>query len=127
MEDMILSNVFINVPNAQINQAFENACRQFGEEHQNAISSKSYSWGRTTKRKNKSIAGSPRDIVDTGALKKSYAFIRTSSTRFELRWNAKHASTVFHGKANYPSRNWHLLAKQTFDLSAVTQSNLRGI
>jgi hypothetical protein len=127
MEGMILSNVFINVPNAQINQAFEKACRQFGEEHQRAINSKSYSWGRSTKRKNRSIAGSPRDIVDTGELKNSYVFIRTSSTRFELRWDAKHASTVFHGKANYPSRNWHLLAKRNFSLSAVTQSNLKGI
>jgi hypothetical protein len=127
MEDIVLANVTINIPNQKISQAFEKACKKFGEEHQSAISSKSYSWGRSTKRKNRSIVGSPRDIVDTGELKNSYAFIRTSSTRFELRWNAKHASTVFYGKANYPSRNWHLLAKRSFSLSAVTQSNLRGI
>lgn len=53
--------------------AFTEMATQFGEETQKAIDAVIWDWPRTTQRKNGDVVGSPRDIVDTGALKNSYS------------------------------------------------------
>lgn len=53
-------------------QAFFHMSQGFGELCQSNIDSVRWEWPRTTIRKNGSVVTSPRDIVDTGALKNSY-------------------------------------------------------
>ena len=54
------------------NQSFLEMSEGFGENCQSNISDSRWQWPRTTVRKNGAVVDSPRDIVDTGALKNSY-------------------------------------------------------
>ena len=60
-----------------IDQAFRGTAIAYNRQMQVEISSKVWDWPGKTKRKNGEIAGSPRDIVDTGELRNS------QSLRFE--------------------------------------------
>lgn len=53
-------------------QAFLEMSEGFGENCQSNISDVRWQWPRTTVRKSGAVVDSPRDIVDTGALKNSY-------------------------------------------------------
>lgn len=53
-------------------KAFERTAEEFGGVCQDAITSRVWQWDGTTVRKSGEIAGSPRNIVDTGELKDSY-------------------------------------------------------
>jgi len=53
-------------------EAFLKMSEGFGENCQLNISDTRWQWPRTTVRKSGAVVDSPRDIVDTGALKNSY-------------------------------------------------------
>ena len=53
-------------------QAFTEMAIAFGETAQENINAEAWEWPRETVRQNGMVAGSPRDIVDTGELRDSY-------------------------------------------------------
>ena len=54
-----------------------------------------YSWPRQTKRRNGSIVGSPRDIVDSKAFLRSQRRDRPSATQLRFTWNATNKSFAY--------------------------------
>jgi len=66
----------------------------------NALESKTWDWPRETYRKNGSVAGRTRDIVDTGRLKDSLKvstkFLKTKTT-FTIDYSAPYATFVHEG------------------------------
>ena len=48
-----------------------------------------FSWPRETKRKNRSVVGSPRDIVDLGGFLRSQRRDRPDATTLRFTWDAK--------------------------------------
>jgi hypothetical protein len=80
---------------------------QFKEE----IKTVQFSWPRRTYRKNGTIEGSPRDIVDLGGFLRSQRRDRVDATTLRFSWNVPYASLIFNGyttnKGNVcPPRNW---------------------
>lgn len=76
-----------------------------------------YSWPRSTKRRNGSTAGSPRDIVDLGGFLRSQRRDRPSATQLRFTWDAKsskgfsYAPLILTGYTTnkgtvVPGRNW---------------------
>ena len=70
-----------------------------------------YPWPGVTYRKNGTIEGSPRDIVDTGAFLKSQNRRRDSPTQVTFTWGGvggvTYAGIILQGKgASYPARDW---------------------
>lgn len=80
---------------------------QFKEE----LEREQFSWPRETRRRNGSIVGSPRNIVDLGGLRRSQERKRSSATELTYRWNAPYAALVLTGYETsrgtiVPGRNW---------------------
>ena len=76
------------------------------------IKTERYSWPGETRRRNGSTAGSPRDIVDTGAFLRSQRRQRINLTTIRFDWGGSGGVTyagyiyqVIPGK-NYPARDW---------------------
>lgn len=77
-----------------------------------------YEWvpGRLTYRKNGTIEGSPRDIVDLGGFIRSQRRNRPNATTLVFSWNVPYANLIFTGYTTYnkrtgqsttlPPRNW---------------------
>lgn len=75
-----------------------------------------YPWPRTTRRRNGTVVGSPRDIVDLGGLLRSQRRDYPSATQLVFSWNAKskgfpYAGLVLTGYTTnkgtvVPGRNW---------------------
>jgi len=72
---------------------------------QDAIGSKAWSWPRETVRVNNKAVGSPRNIVDTGALRQSNLFSMVGPTSAEFRWTTNYASFVHEGAMIRPYGN----------------------
>lgn len=81
------------------------------------IQTAQFSWPRTTKRRNGSTAGSPRDIVDLGTFLRSQRRDRPSATTLRFTWDAKsdkgfaYAPLILTGYTTskgtlVPGRNW---------------------
>jgi hypothetical protein len=71
-----------------------------------------FSWPGETRRRNGDIAGSPRDIVDTGAFFRSQRRTRVNLTTVRFTWGGSggvtYAGYIYQGipgKA-YPARDW---------------------
>lgn len=70
-----------------------------------------FSWPRDTKRRNGSIASSPRDIVDTRTFLRSQSRDRPTATQLRFTWSAPYAPLIFTGYTSskgtvVPGRNW---------------------
>ena len=80
---------------------------QFTEE----FADQKWNWPRLTQRKNGSIAGRVRDIVDTGELMGSQQLAYTGKTTAIYSWNTPYAKLVLTGfrtsrGREYRGRNW---------------------
>jgi hypothetical protein len=79
---------------ARILSLIDETWREMGEPidsaHTQAIESKVYPWGNYTLRKNGQLVSSPRDIVDTGALRDSQSCVLDGDT-YHLRWSEDYA------------------------------------
>lgn len=82
-----------------------------------------YSWPGVTKRRSGEVAGSPRNVVDLGALRDSQTEpIRLQQFAYALEWTAPYANAVFLGavgkgrKSSIPARNVPKNVLNTFDL-----------
>jgi hypothetical protein len=84
---------------------FEQALRE-------AIESAVYFWDRPTVRSDGSRVSSPRDIVDTGALRDSQQANQTSAVRWQIAWTVAYAAFVYLGGVRRsdgtvtPGRDW---------------------
>jgi hypothetical protein len=81
--------------------------QQFKEE----IKLVQFQWPRPTYRKNGTIEGSPRDIVDLGGFLRSQRRERLSATELRYTWNVPYARLILTGyttsRGNVcPPRNW---------------------
>ena len=70
-----------------------------------------FPWPGKTYRRNGTIEGSPRDIVDTGAFLKSQNRRRDSPTQVTFTWGGTggvtYAGIILQGKGpSYPARDW---------------------
>jgi len=70
-----------------------------------------FPWPGTTYRKNGTIEGSPRDIVDTGAFLRSQRRKRLNATTIKFTWGnsgVNYAGYILQGVPgkNYPGRDW---------------------
>ena len=75
-----------------------------------------FPWPNTTYRKNGTIEGSPRDIVDLGGFIRSQRRNRPNATTLRFSWNVPYANLIFTGYTTYnkrtgqsttlPPRNW---------------------
>ena len=76
------------------------------------IKTERYSWPGETRRRNGSTAGSPRDIVDTGAFLRSQRRQRINLTTIRFDWGGSggvtYAGYIYQGipGKNYPARDW---------------------
>jgi hypothetical protein len=81
--------------------------QQFKEE----IQLVQFPWPGTTYRRNGTIEGSPRDIVDTGAFLRSQRRERLNATTLKFTWGnsgVNYAGYILQGVPgkNYPARDW---------------------
>lgn len=96
--------------NGVINRAFDKTTDRVSEAMDNAITDDIYDFPRETKRRNKTIVSSPRDIVDLGNLLDSKVVARSSNSA-ELSWNVDYALGVHDGYTtktgkDVPPRKW---------------------
>lgn len=104
------------------------------------IQTAQFSWPRQTKRRNGSLAGSPRDIVDSKTFLRSQRRDRPSATQLRFTWDAKsdggfsYAPLILTGYTTnkgtvVPGRNWIRPALQAEPLDrffAVEWKRLSG-
>lgn len=95
-----------------IQQAFDKTVEIQSEYFDQAITGDNWEWPRATIRSDGSIAGSPRDIVDTGTLLNSKVISRsTDGTSAEYTWDTDYAIYVHEGATTKngtesPARPW---------------------
>ena len=56
-----------------------------------------WQWPRTTKRHNGQKVGSPRNTIDTGALRDSQKYREATVRSYVFTWSADYATNVFNG------------------------------
>jgi hypothetical protein len=79
---------------------------------QATIGAKVWNWPRETLRVNNKAVGSPRNIVDTGALRQSNVFSMTGPLTATFAWTTNYASYVHEGAMIFPWGN--IKAKRVF-------------
>lgn len=105
---------------ALFERAFARTVRAYGEQVQREFESPLWEWPRTTRRSGGRIAGSPRDLVDTGALKRSQQPPQVVGLNARITWTADHAAEVFAGvvgkdRQSKPARNLPLYVAERFN------------
>ena len=75
------------------------------------IKSVQFTWPRETKRKNRSVVSSPRDIVDLGGFLRSQRRDRPDATTLRFTWNTPYAPLILTGYTTkkgtvVPGRDW---------------------
>lgn len=78
-------------------ESFDEMVGEFAQEINFQIEDTKWDWPRETVRKNGSVVGSPRDIVDKGDLKNSQFIEDVSDTFRIVGYTAEHAPLVHEG------------------------------
>lgn len=96
------------------------------------IETAQYSWPKATKRRNGSLAGTTRNIVDTGAFLRSQRRDRPDATTLRFTWGndgvsyAGYILTGVPGK-NYPERDWITRALTSLPLDAFFRQKWQSL
>lgn len=90
---------------SRLTQAWTETNSKLGERMQNAARAKVYEWPRRTVRSDGSVAGSPRDVVDTGAFVESYRLTRVGVESFDHAFTVPYAATIIIGTRDTPPRD----------------------
>jgi hypothetical protein len=99
---------------------FEEDMERLNEMFQMAIESDLYPWSGLTRRQNGEIAGSPRNIVDTGELRDSQTF-KVQGNKATFEWKDEKAERVRNG------RDWvNLTLTLLYPLAIFDQGNFAG-
>ena len=67
------------------------------QELKQSIQTVQFSWPRETKRKNRSVVNSPRDIVDLGGFLRSQRRDRPDATTLRFTWNTPYSPLILNG------------------------------
>ena len=115
--------------NRKINAAFNDTVEAFAEQCQTEIETDQWNWPNTTERSDGSIAGTTRDIVDTGALLNSVEIIVDGDVGF-VSYGVDYAVQVHEGEVTpsgkiKPGRPWTVAAAQNLDISQHMADELR--
>lgn len=120
-----------NKLNKVITNSFDHTIDKFSNVLDEAMNDDLYDWPRETRRRNGEIAGSPRSIVDTGALIESKVIARSSSSNsVEFSWDAPYASAVRNGctlrnGTEMPERKWDEKALELCNVPEVFENAIR--
>lgn len=81
------------------------------QELKKSIQTVQFDWPRETKRKNRSVVSSPRDIVDLGGFLRSQRRDRPDATTLRFTWNTPYSALILTGYTTkkgtvVPGRNW---------------------
>lgn len=107
---------------ALFTRGMKNTMRQFGQECRKQMSEDVWAWPNITKRRNGSIVGTPRDVIDTGELLDSQTNPVVQGENGYIEWTANHASAVFLGVtrrngSSSPARNVPQRVANDFDFA----------
>lgn len=116
---------------SHIQQTFHRTADRFGKALNDAMEAKVYEWDTITFRKSGEIAGSPRDIVDTGYLRDSRYDISKVNQR-DYVYSADYARDVLEGYVDTwgnskPGRNWVATAVESENWAEVYREEWRNI
>ena len=106
--------------NRLVNNAFAATMGEFAKANDRAIAEPLYSWPRQTVRQSGEIAGSPRNIVDTGELLRSRS-VQVRGDDATFGWSADHALIAHEGATLrngtvLPPRRWTREALKLYPL-----------
>lgn len=93
-----------------VERGVRGAAEEFAEACDAAFDDPVWGWTGTTRRHNGETVGSPRNIVDTGALRDSRQPPEVAGANASLTWNADYAAATFLG-AVFRDRAASLLAR----------------
>lgn len=96
---------------AKTQRIFDRHVATLSKEFRVTFNSEIFDWPRMTLRSTGEIAGSPRNIVDTGRLRDSQTLV-TAPMYAKWIWSERYAHHVLMGTTKMPGRDW---IKATFD------------
>ena len=104
-----------------IDEAFQELVSEFAQEQVKQIEAVEWPWPRETIRSTGEVAGSPRNIIDTGALRDSLNIEWISPTEAIYHWDVDYAIYVHQGAVlnngtELPARPWIFAAMGEYDL-----------
>lgn len=114
-----------------ISKAWDNTVDRMSQAMDDAIASDTYQYPRTTKRRNKSVVSSPRDIVDLGNLYDSKTVARSSDgNAAEFSWETPYSMAIHEGHTTksgteIPPRSWTEKAIEETNPQEVFEVQLR--
>lgn len=94
--------IHVNQINQRIEQAFQKTNEDLKAEFKKQIETVQWFWPNTTQRRNNTVVGSPRDIVDLGVLRDSQSLTKIDANTYEHHWSAPYAKYV---RLGYRTRN----------------------
>lgn len=92
-------------------RALAGVAQDLDAELHDQLNSPNWAWPHDTRRKGGAVAGTSRDIVDTGALEDSQQLAQLGALHHQWTWNVPYAAAVFLGAvfkrrhASLPARN----------------------
>jgi hypothetical protein len=96
--------------NLKAEVAFKETVTEYAQRAQEAFVLPNWAWSGTTHRRNGEVAGSPRNLVDSGALRDSQQRPDIEGLKARITWDSDHAAPVFLG-AVYRKRRYSLPAR----------------
>lgn len=107
-----------------INRAFDKLCDYFEQELTRQIEEEKWEWPNKTLRESGELAGTIRNIIDSGDLRDSLKTYILSPTHRNFVYNSEYADLVHNGgvvetqagKKDYPARSWITTAVDEGDL-----------
>lgn len=93
-----------------LESAFQETTRELSEAIQNNFELIIWDWPNKTRRTDGTLVGSPRDVIDTGALRASQRLSFPAANTGSIVWNIHYALKVFLGNTEpdgrvHPPRN----------------------
>ena len=117
-------DIDISIINSAIAGAWQETVNAYAENCQTEIEAVKWQWDGTTLRRNGSIAGSPRDIYDTGDLFDSQT-IEIDGDTATVSYDVDYAIDVHNGTEKTAARPWTETAAEDTDFSGIMGEALR--
>lgn len=116
-----------------IERAFSRLVKEFEGLQIEQLSSEKWQWYRQTLRKNGSLVGSPRDIIDSGDLRDSLEITNINEYAVKYKYSTNYAGLVHQGFSgqsngktiNYPERPWIAASYEENDLLEIFKQFLK--
>jgi hypothetical protein len=114
---------------AEWGRAFRATTRDLKAHYRLEFDQDIYAWPRNTRRSSGRVVGSPRDIIDTGALRDSMQRVDVDRTTVQFVWTADYALDVFlgvqYGAYQLPARDLPNIGLSSFNFAQRFRSNLK--